>query len=318
MEIFLIILLSIAALYFLFTFILFITAFRRFPGNRTPSATKNKSDGSMPDSFRLAIEEGADWYKAQETEEIFIDSFDGLKLRATYLPAEGEQRGLFIGIHGYRSSPLHDMGASAKYYHDLGFSLLLPSQRACGGSEGKYITFGARERSDVKSWCDYAYERFGDGTPIVLAGISLGSSSVLMSLEFPMPETLCAVIADCGFSSVYDELESVMESQTHFTPKAVIWGVNLWCRLFAGFDVSTVTTEKALSINKIPILFIHGESDRFVPTKFSQVNYELCTAEKEIFTVPGAGHGLSYLVDMDGYHKRVEAFLDKNCPGGNQ
>ena len=37
-------------------------------------------------------------------------------------------------------------------------------------------------------------------------------------------------------------------------------------------------------------------------------NYKACVSEKRLFVVPGAEHGMSYLVDKDGYKAAVRQF----------
>jgi fermentation-respiration switch protein FrsA (DUF1100 family) len=302
---------SAAAIYSLTTFGAFMAACRRFATDWQPKATSDDETDKAWQSYAEIIKDGADWYRAQEPEEIVLRSYDGLKLRATLLPAE-HPKGIIIAFHGYRSAPLRDMGASVQYYHGLGYSLLLPCQRACAESGGKYITFGVRERRDVKLWADWTRERFGPDMPIVLAGISLGAASVLMSLELSLPGSVRAVVADCGYGSVYQQFKSVLKA-LHIPPQPMLWGMDKWCRLVGGFGMDDCSVPEIMKTNRIPVLFIHGEADSYVPTRFSRENYQACAAPKALFTVPGAGHGLSYLVDMEGYHRELEAFLNKYC-----
>lgn len=313
LKIILILLLILIVIYILLTYSLFLTGFRRFRGNRAPKKATDHSSGKAWKAYGDVIRAGTEWFKAQPYENVEIRSFDGLRLRAMLLEADAP-RGVIVSMHGYRSTPLRDLGASSKYYHDLGFTLLLPNQRACGESEGRYLTFGAKERYDVKSWCEYAAGRYGKDMPIIVAGISLGCSSVLMSLDLGLPENVKAAVADCGYSSLYGELSDVAGKSFHLRPKPVLWGVNIWCRLIADFDIYKCTTIDSLKKSKIPVLFIHGEADNYVPTCFSRENYEACAAPKELFTVPGAGHGLSYLVDTDGYRRHLETWFDRYCP----
>ena len=60
---------------------------------------------------------------------------------------------------------------------------------------------------------------------------------------------------------------------------------------------------------KVPVIFFHGEDDGFVPCYMSRKMYEACPGRKDLYTVPGADHGLSYPMDMDGYVARVRAFF---------
>ena len=87
--------------------------------------------------------------------------------------------------------------------------------------------------------------------------------------------------------------------------------VRLSGKIFAGIDVEEASCVEAVRNSKVPILFVHGEADDFVPCYMSKECYEACGMAKRILTVPGAGHGLSHCVDRDGYEALVEAFLDE-------
>ena len=82
-------------------------------------------------------------------------------------------------------------------------------------------------------------------------------------------------------------------------------------RLFGGFDIEEDGAEKALAKCRIPVLFIHGEDDHFVPCGMSRRNYAACAGKKTLVTFPGAEHGLSYLVDPERYRKVVMDFYDE-------
>jgi len=72
-----------------------------------------------------------------------------------------------------------------------------------------------------------------------------------------------------------------------------------------GFDYSTLD---ALKANSVPILFIHGAQDQFVPVDMTYQNYIACTAPKRLLIVPGAGHGVSYLVERNRYEEAIKDF----------
>ena len=59
---------------------------------------------------------------------------------------------------------------------------------------------------------------------------------------------------------------------------------------------------------EVPVLFIHGTDDRFVPVEMTYENYKACVAPKRLFVVPGADHGMSYYVDRIGYEKCMLEF----------
>ena len=95
------------------------------------------------------------WVASHAHEELHVMSYDGKLLHATYLP-KAHAKGTILLFHGYRSCWQIDFGLVLPYYYDtLGYSLLLVDQRAHGQSQGKYLTFGVRERMDVISWATY-------------------------------------------------------------------------------------------------------------------------------------------------------------------
>ena len=59
----------------------------------------------------------------------------------------------------------------------------------------------------------------------------------------------------------------------------------------------------------MPILLIHGEDDHFVPCEMSREIAANCASRVVVQTFPGAGHGLSYLVDPQRYERVVFDFL---------
>ena len=69
------------------------------------------------------------------------------------------------------------------------------------------------------------------------------------------------------------------------------------------------------------MLLIHGSGDRFVPVEMSYENFLACPGERQIWIVPGAGHGMSFLTDPEGYKNRLREFwrqceVDNGSAGG--
>lgn len=86
--------------------------------------------------------------------------------------------------------------------------------------------------------------------------------------------------------------------------------VRLGARMFGHFNLRETSGVEAVQHTNIPILLIHGEDDRFVPCDMSREIFEACTGYKLHKTFPGAGHGLSYIVDSDGYKQTVAQFAE--------
>lgn len=242
-------------------------------------------------------------------EDVWITSGDGLKLHGKCYISTPDAP-VQIMFHGYRSGAERDFCGGLQVAVRGGFNVLLVDQRAHGESEGKYLTFGVNERFDCLSWASYAAERFGNDVKIYLYGISMGASTVLMASALPLPKSVSGIVADCGYTSPKDIIFSVLRD--HHVPAAPVYAVaRLGARLFCGFDLDSASAPDALSRSHIPVLFIHGDDDRFVPCRMSRENFEASAAEhKKLLIVHNAGHGLSYMLDRPAYLSALHEFLE--------
>lgn len=241
-------------------------------------------------------------------ERVFTTSNDGLKLCGYYYEVK-KGAPLRIMFHGYRSHGSIDFCGGLEESIAAGCNALVVDQRAHGISEGKYLTFGVKERYDVLSWVDYALERFGNDQKIVLLGMSMGASTVLMASGLKLPENVVGIIADCGYSSPAAIIKKVISDEKY--PRALTYHfVRAGGRIFGGFDIEETSATDALAHSSTPTLFIHGDDDRFVPYEMGAENYNACAAKnKRMLTVKGAGHALSYMVNKDAYMSAVNEFL---------
>lgn len=239
-------------------------------------------------------------------EEVYVTDPGGLTLYARYYEAVPGAP-LQIMFHGYRSNAVRDFSGGMQLALKEGCNVLLVDQRAHGKSGGRCLSFGILERRDCLTWIGYARERFGD-VPMYLVGISMGAATVLMASELELPENIKGIISDCGYSSPRAIIQKVM-AERHYPVKLVYPFVRLSGILFGGFDIDSAAAVTALRRCRVPVLFIHGEDDRFVPCEMTWENYTACAGEKYILTVPGAAHGLSYVVDHKGYSGAVRDFL---------
>ncbi|MDD7717938.1 MAG: alpha/beta hydrolase [Eubacteriaceae bacterium] len=242
-------------------------------------------------------------------EEVWIQADDGIRLFGKYYETSPGAP-LQIMFHGYRSAGERDFCGGLPCAIERGYNVLMVDQRAHGKSGGKCLTFGIKERYDCLTWINYAVERFGTETEIFLYGLSMGAATVLMATELELPSNVKAVVADCGYSSPADIVKKVMKDR-HYPVWLLYPVVRLGGIVFGGFDMESAGASGAMINCRIPVLFIHGEDDRFVPCDMSRENFRLCASEKKrILTVPGAAHGISYMVDKITYLKELDSFLE--------
>lgn len=246
-------------------------------------------------------------------ERLTVTSHDGLKLTARLIPHGGKSEaplGIVAFFHGYRSEPTRDFGTFAMDIRDMGFMLLMPDQRAHGGSEGRHICFGVNERYDAVMWCKKLSELYPT-LPIILYGLSMGASTVLMASELDLPENVCAVAADCGFTTPAAICSKVLKVDMHLPKFPIYYGAEMLMRIFAGYSFNSCSAVDGIRNTKLPVLVIHGENDKFVP---HSMGLEISgAAECEFLSVPEAGHGEAYLYNPDGY---LDAFKALARRGG--
>ena len=281
---------------------------------------QNPADGWHP--YAAQMKEAQRWMQQHTASMVEITSYDGLRLQAALIPAENP-KGVLILFHGYRSRADVDFVLQLSGYHQQGYTLLVPWQRSHGTSEGKLITYGVKERKDCQKWAEYAAKTFGKELPVFLGGISMGCATVVMSLGLSLPENVVGVIADCGFTSPWEIMAFVAKKRYHLPVFPVLYLVGFFVKLAGGFSLKEADTRKILQNNTIPVLFIHGKEDDFVPLFMTMQNYEACRGEKELFLVEGAAHAVSYAVDPRGYSEKVFAFLEKQrqayaCKGSDK
>ena len=302
--------LLLLAVYFLFCAHLVNRFLRRRPYD--PDRFVRGLKGTAMEPYGEIILREREWFAKQDREDVFIESYDHLSLHGQYL-TQKDARGTMLLVHGFQSSGEGDFSCILKEYYSMGFNLLVIDQRASLQSQGDYLTMGVRERWDVRSWCIWLLQRMGERHRVVLDGISMGGATVLMAAGLDLPKNVCGVIADCGFTSPRDIFLAVMKDRYHI-PTCFLWGAGLCCRVMAGFSMDEASTVDALRHCTLPLLLVHGEADDFVPCSMTRAAYEAAGCEKTLLTVPGAGHGMSFLVEHDRVYAALVDFLDKHCP----
>ncbi len=251
-----------------------------------------------------------DWFNKQPYKEVSITTVDRLRLVGYYLAATTPTGKTAILAHGYSSKGMW-MGSYAKIYYDLGYNVLLPDNRGHGNSEGNYIGFGWADRNDYLRWIDFIINKVGEKSQIVLHGVSMGGATVLMTSGEMLPEAVKAIVSDCSYTSVWAELEYQLKRLYRLPAFPILNSTSLLTKLRAGYYFSEASALEQVKKSKTPTLFIHGDSDKFVPTSMVYELFEASVSEKDIHIVQGAGHGNSLDIDVPGYKNKVREFTEK-------
>ncbi|MDO4745195.1 MAG: alpha/beta hydrolase [Bacillota bacterium] len=273
---------------------------------------RNKLCGfTNEDGFIDELESAGLKLKEVETEEVSITGEDGTKLTGHLYTCEYPKR-LIIAVHGWRSTWNRDFGLAADFWFENNCNVLFVEQRCQGKSEGEYIGFGLLERYDCRDWANWAHERYEGKLPIYLDGISMGATTVLMASGLKLPDSVKGIIADSGFTSPRGIWKHVTEHHMHLKYGPISGLADAICRQKINVGAEDYSTVEALKENNIPVLFVHGTDDPFVPVEMTYENYLACKAPKRLVIVPGAVHGLSFYVEKERCAEEIRRFWSEN------
>lgn len=244
-------------------------------------------------------------------EDFFVNSDDELKLHGRFYKSDCGSKTTIICIHGYNMDGPTDFAGQGLMYMSHGFNVLLADNRHHGKSEGDYIGMGALDKYDVPKWAEYVNSKIPDGD-IFLIGVSMGGATVAQASEFHI-KNLRGIIDDCGYTSVGDEVKFLAH---HMLPVPIpaVPVVNIseaFCKKLAGYDFTSSSSLEAVKHATVPMLFIHGEGDVFVPSSMGKEIFDACTSEKEALFFPGTQHAQSFFDHPKEYEDAVMAFINK-------
>ncbi|MFD2042853.1 alpha/beta hydrolase [Ornithinibacillus salinisoli] len=252
-----------------------------------------------------------EWMKNQDFEQMEMQSFDDLTLKGYLLEAKEPTNKLVIMAHGYLGNA-SQMGLYGQYYYEeLGYSFFTADARGHGDSEGDYYGFGWHDRLDYVSWINMLIERLGPDTEIVLHGLSMGAATVLMTSGEELPDNVKVVIADSPFTSVQDLFSYQISRMFKLPPFPVLNTTSLVSKAKAGYSFTEASALDQVKKADVPILYIHGNADTFVPTEMTEELYENTKSEAEMVTFDGANHGEAFVIHEEKYIKTLNGFLSE-------
>jgi len=211
-----------------------------------------------------------------------------------------------ILLHGWRDCAAKFLFLARMYEHEFGYNVVIPDLHAHGLSDGEAITMGWLDRKDVMRWM----QAFLTDT-MVVHGVSMGGATTMMLSGEPMPSGVKDIrfVDDCGYTSVWDELEVQLKEQFGLPSFPLMYTTSLLCKLRYGWSFGEASALEQVRKCRYPMLFLHGETDNFVPTEMVNRLYEAKPSNKELWIVKGSGHARSYYDHPDEYTERVGRFL---------
>ncbi|XZK29593.1 alpha/beta hydrolase [Clostridium perfringens] len=253
-------------------------------------------------------------YNSASKEDITLKSFDGLNLTSTLIMNENPTNKFIVLVHGVSICYVGSLKYFDIFYRN-GFNVLIVNQRRHGKSEGKYSTYGFYEKYDVNMWIEYLKSRFGNDIILGLHGESMGAGTVMETI--PLNNSIKFVIEDCGYSNFYELIGFQITHQYKnrlvrriLRPSLIF--ANFFMKTKAKFSMKKIVPIDIVSSTSLPMMFIHGKEDYFVPWYMSVDLYKAKTkGYKELYLVEGAKHAEALEVNKILYEKKIMTFIEK-------
>lgn len=224
-------------------------------------------------------------------------------LHAWWWPAGRADAPAVLYFHGSRWN-LTGQLYRIRQLHEFGFAVLAVDYRGFGKSDG-----GVPSEASVYEDARAAWRRFAalvpDARRRIIYGHSLGGA-VAVDL---------AAWLDAGHESGGEPARGLVVESSFTTLADVAKSLS-----YSWLPVQWILSQKFDSLGKIsqvrmPVLFVHGAADRFVPARFSQALYDASRARKRLLLVDGASHNNSMRVAPDEYRDALFALFGLSAAG---
>lgn len=264
------------------------------------------------DAFSL-LKERSVYEESNFDESIFekleINSEDNLKLKGYYVKNKDISNKVIVIVHGYTANYYMSLQFLSLYLNE-GFNVLLIDNRSHGNSEGKYVTYGMKEKEDLKNWINLLKDKLDENISIGIHGQSMGAATALMYAG--KYKDVDFVVSDCAYSSGREILKYQFKHIVKILPYPLYQMVNTMIKLKCSFSMNKVTPIKDISNIDIPILFIHGKNDKIIPYTMSLDMYNKRNNNKDkLLIIEDADHVESFMYDKSKYTHSIKTFLNE-------
>lgn len=199
--------------------------------------------------------------------DVIIDTADGEKLRALYLPAAAPGRAVVLYLHGSRGR-LPERAPRITLLGREGNGVLFVSYRGYSGSTGRPTQDGLLE--DARASYDFL-AREAPGRPIVAYGESLGTG---IAVKVATERKVAGVILDAPYTTVAEAMKSMLP----------------WLPIITLMKDQYPTTAWIAEL-RAPLLILHGDEDTRIPRAQAERVFLLAREPKRFVRVHDADHG---------------------------
>ncbi|MEM9218530.1 MAG: alpha/beta fold hydrolase [Cyanobacteria bacterium P01_F01_bin.150] len=229
-----------------------------------------------------------------EYEEVWISSQNHQeKIHGWWIDTNKDSAPTVLYLHGNATS-LSDHIEITQLFNSMSFNCLIIDYRGYGKSEGDFPTEQRMYEDAASAYLFLTHNKKINPNQLIVHGHSLGGA---IALDIVSHYHLAGAIIESSFTSIRDM--SKRKKIYRFLPISLI--------LNQEFD----SLEKVKKIS-IPLLFMHGEKDRFVSSKMGKLLYKHSISnDKKIVLFSQGGHANLKIVEEEKYIKSISKFIEE-------
>lgn len=233
--------------------------------------------------------------------DVEFQASDGVTLRGWY--GEPAEPVVVLLVHGHRASREQLLG-QANLLRRRGAGVLLFDLRAHGESGGDLATSGDLERRDVEAAMAFIRRQpETQGAAIGAIGFSVGA--IALAEVAARDKGIAAVVLEAVFPTLEDTIDSDYPSR-----RPLERYVGVLVHRLGGVHVDEVRpADRLCAIAPRPLLLVFGAADPGLPPALRKRMLDAACDPKELWVVPGAGHGHFLEAQPEEFERRVVPFL---------
>ncbi|RKZ60308.1 MAG: alpha/beta hydrolase [Candidatus Parabeggiatoa sp. nov. 3] len=213
-------------------------------------------------------------------QDIYFHTADMIRLHGWWLPAQNENLGTIVFLHGNAENISTHINSVA-WLPAEGFNVFLFDYRGYGLSQGQPDLDGLHQ--DIEAALSWIRQYQHASPKIILFGQSLGASLAVTSLaDSAHREIIQALIIDSGFTRYRDIAREKLAKFWLTWPFQ--WPLSLL------INNRYQPLEAITRINPIPVLIIHGIADQIVPVQHAKRLHAAAKAPKQLWLIPNGKH----------------------------
>lgn len=268
---------------------------------------------NMADTLRLSDQDKQtiDWINEQGEKKILYTP-DGQILEGRFLN-HPNSKGIVYVCHGYGDYKYISVQVPIKHFYDMGYSVFVHHSRGFGNENGQWTGMGVLEREDHLRWLNRLIHEH-PGQNIFLYGVSMGGASVMNLCDATLPQ-IKGIVEDCGYVSLYDQMDHALKSVLQVPEWPVLPIANWLGEIVCKYSLKDLNVQDKLAHSNYPILAFHGREDTFVPyTNLDRVVESAKDHLIEAHMIEGAKHCQSFLKAAPFYWQTIDHFFKTYNP----